>query len=175
MFICLCVVTVNKELRRKRNMTQQKITEQTIFYRIYPERKSQYGDYLHREIGIYSISTYDVEHQIDQDTNYFGLNPGLTLTYQKCTDKNEHASENMKQNFFGERIDDCQIKPNAEGFLKVSRLFDKMEKAYKKLSEQGLTLQNVNDAYQFRLFLLKKIGALQVEYSSGNHGFYISA
>lgn len=152
------------------------ITENTFFYRVYPERESTnaLGSYIEREIDIYTITEW-AANKIENTNNIpnFNLDKALTLRYLKATENDPHASENMKYNFYGEHITDCDIKPTSEAFLKVSKLFAKMENILAKLYKEGLTIQNAQDTYYSRLTLLKMAGALKVQYSSDLHNFIL--
>ena len=154
----------------------QKISGETFFYQVRKERESKglFGDmFFHRDITVYSISDYSAEHpQLDNGIETYNLTELFTLTYQKNGQDDTHASEHMKDAFYGERIESTNLPSYSETFLKIAKFLGKMEKQEKALRDQGLSYEHSQDAFLARVFFLKK-AALEVEYNEIDRGFRV--
>lgn len=155
-------------------MTQQTpaINGNTFFFRVYPQQEKD--SYITRYIDIYTISQYCAEHPSkDNGIEAYSLSNVLSIRYQKNSQSDEHASEDMKTYFYGESISQANLPVNSEIFLKIAKFFSKMENIIKQLDKKGLTLQDSRDLYLARVTLLKMAGAQKVEYNQFGHGFIV--
>ena len=132
----------------------------TIFYSLdkpdYPDNPESSG-YQHGEITVFLS---------------IGVPPSVSnglfrLTYQRGYDKNT----NGMSYWYGETMETIDT-PNAEKLKTISDIFRKMENYLDKLKKSGLTLSvNRQDDLNWRVELLKKIGAFPVEWSQANRAY----
>lgn len=146
------------------------------YYRDRGEYKSH--EYTMRTLEIFVSKVKQTGPEI---TDYYysgGVKKILSLDYQKGSGKREPQTDiekHQEYRFYAESFADYQdISPSTETFQELVTLFTKMDKAEEKLSASGLKYERAEDKFLNRVFLLKEIGAKQIEYSSQTHNYYLS-
>lgn len=95
--------------------------------------------------------------------------PTIVLQFQKGTGENPEGKDKVTQEiierqkitYYHESVEDVESPPNSGVFGTIARLFIRMENQLRILQE--LTMKNENDRFELRLWLLKKIGAIETQ------------
>jgi len=148
---------------RDSNMTSQNNGKECLYFETSKEYESK--PYFHREIRVWSTEKKENNGLIEG----LGYDATLKLEYQRgCGDPIEGDQTNQdriihQQNtYYSEQVEDV-ARADSEAFTKIAKVFSKMENAENKIHGEGLRIENEDDRFKLRVFLLQKIGARQVE------------
>ena len=97
--------------------------------------------------------------------------PTIVLQFQKGAGENPEGKDKITQEiierqkitYYHESVEDVESPPSSTVFNLIARLFVRMENQLRILHKQELTMKNENDRFELRLWLLKKIGAVETQ------------
>jgi len=140
----------------------QKEKKPDIFFQVYQDNypdKPEISPYQRAEITVFFNSGIPSSCS----------NGLFRLTYQR----NYEKENNGMSHWYGEYMENIS-DPRYEKLKDIADIFHKMEKYLLKLREKGLTLETSrSDDFNWRIALLKKIGAYPIVWSK-EHRNYIS-
>jgi len=131
-----------------------------IFYQVY---KDEYPDNPERSNYQKAEITVFISVGIPSSVS----NGLFRLTYQR----NYEKETNSMSHWYGETMENIG-DPRYDKLKTISEIFSKMEKYLLKLREKGLTLETSRqDDFNWRIALLKKIGAYPVEWNKDQRAY----
>jgi len=141
-------------------MVKEQTEKTDIFYLV---RKDEYPDNPERSNYQQSEITVFVSVGIPSTVS----NGLFRLTYQRNYDK----EINGMTHWYGETMENIN-DPRADKLKTITGVFDKMERYLSKIREKGLTLETSRqDDLNWRIALLKKIGAFPVDWNKTQHAY----
>ena len=149
---------------RDSNMTSQNNGKECLYFEVSKEYESK--PYFHREVRVWSTEKKENDNGLIEGLGYDAT---LKLQYQRGSgdpiegdQTNQDRIIHQQNTYYSEQVEDV-AHADSETFTKIAKVFAKMENAENKIHGEGLRIEQEDDRFKLRVFLLQKIGARQVE------------
>lgn len=151
----------------------------TVFYYYRDRGERDSNGYKIQWLEIFVSQVKQTQTEITDYYHSGGIKKILSLEFQKGCGNREPQTElenNQQNRFYSESVEGLNYNgPTTEAFKELATLFGKMDKAEESLYKEGLRYEHAGDKFLNRVFLLKKIGAQQIDYSSQTHNYFLVA